>query len=145
MIRRLLLGLCLLLSAPLAFAQMYKCVDANGVTHYTDKPRPDCKGGKVDIQSSPTTSGKPAGGAPAGDFARQDADFKRRQIQREQAEARDEAALKQRCARLRQEHEWLSFGGRISKRDAQGQRVYVEDAERQTRLAQVKSELRTCP
>jgi hypothetical protein len=143
--RRLLLGLCLLVAVPSAFAQMYKCVDANGVTHYTDKPRPDCKGGKVDIQSSPTTSGKPAGAPRSEDFARQDADFKRRQIQREQAEARDKQALDQRCKRLRQEHEWLSFGGRISQRDAQGQRVYVEDAERQTRLAQVKSELRTCP
>jgi hypothetical protein len=144
MSRRLLLGLCLLLSAPLACAQMYKCVDANGVTHYTDKPRPDCKGGKVDIKSSPASSGSAV--APRSeDFARQDADFKRRQIQREQAEARDQAALKQHCARLRQEHEWLSYGGRISQRDSKGQRVYVEDAERNARLAQVKSELRACP
>ena len=30
-------------------AQMYKCVDERGVTSYSDKPRPGCKGGEVDI------------------------------------------------------------------------------------------------
>ena len=41
---------CLLL-APLAQAEMYKCVDANGKPSYADKPGPGCR--RVDIQGQP--------------------------------------------------------------------------------------------
>jgi len=124
-------------------AQMYKCVDERGVTHYTDKPRPGCKGGKVDIQPIPSLSGQTA--PPSGDVAARDAEFKRRQIEGQESAAREKAMLEQRCARLRQENEFLSYGGRISRSDAQGRRVYIDDATRASRLAQVKEQLRACP
>ena len=42
--RTLALTVLLLACAP-AYAQMYKCVDSRGVTHYSDKPLPpSCKG-----------------------------------------------------------------------------------------------------
>jgi len=134
----------LLAAALPAPAQMYKCVDERGVTHYTDKPRPGCKGGQVDIKPIPSISGKTV--APGSrDVAGQDAEFKRRQIEREQSESRDKAALAQRCSQLRQEHAWLSSGGRITHTDAQGKRVYIDDASRDARLVQVKEQLRLCP
>ncbi|HWM41032.1 MAG TPA: DUF4124 domain-containing protein [Burkholderiales bacterium] len=139
---RVALALCLLMTLPCE-AQMYKCVDERGVTHYTDKPRPDCKGSPVDIRPIPSTSGKPA--ARSGDLAGQDADFKRRQIERAQAQAKDKTALDQRCSRLRREESWLSYSGRITQTDAQGQRVFVDDAARDARLAQVREQLRLCP
>jgi hypothetical protein len=132
-----------LAGTPSAYAQMYKCVDESGVTHYSDKPRPGCKGGKVDIRPIPSVSGQTT--APPSDVARQDADFKRRRIELQEAEAKEKAALDQRCARLRRELEWLSSGVRISERDPQGQRVFVDDTTRDTRLAQVKERLRACP
>ncbi len=122
---------------------MYKCVDERGVTHYTDKPRPDCKGSKVDIRPIPSISGKAA--THSADLAGQDADFKRRQIERAQAESKDKTALDQRCSRLRREESWLSHSGRITQTDAQGQRVFVDDATRDARLAQVREQLRLCP
>ena len=122
---------------------MYKCVDERGVTHYTDKPRPDCKGGKVDIRPIPPVSGKAAAGSR--DVAGQDADFKRRQIEREQAEAKEKRALETRCARLRQEHAVLASGVRLSKVTNEGERVYLDDATRDARLAKLKEELRGCP
>ena len=122
---------------------MYKCVDERGVTHYTDKPRPDCKGGQVDIRPIPSISGKAAPGSR--DLAGQDAEFKRRQIEREQVEAKDKEALGQRCARLRREESWLSSGGRITYTDAQGKRSFIDDAARDARLVQVKEQLRLCP
>jgi len=140
--RPLLFGLLLLVPL-VGQAQMYKCVDERGVTHYTDKPRPDCKGGKVDIRPIPSLSGQTV--PPSGDVATQDAEFKRRQIEGAQSQEREKAALDQRCARLRQEYDFLSYGGRISQTDAQGRRVYVDDATRVSRLAQVKDQLRVCP
>jgi hypothetical protein len=138
------LALVLLLAAAFpAGAQMYKCVDEAGVTHYSDKPRPGCKGGKVDIRPIPSVSGQAT--APPSDVARQDADFKRRQIEIDEAQAKEKAAASQRCARLRQDLAWLSSGVRISETNAQGQRAFVDDAAREARLAQVKDLLRACP
>jgi hypothetical protein len=135
-------GLAVILFAALsAHAQMYKCVDERGVTHYSDQPRAGCKGARVDIQASPP----PAGGAPrAEDFARQDADFKRRQLERERAEAADKASLEQRCAGLRQEHAVLASGIRVGKITAEGERDYIDDATRDARLGQIKEALRAC-
>jgi hypothetical protein len=127
----------------LAFAQMYKCVDERGVTHYTDRPRPDCKGGKVNIQPIAPVSGKTS--PPLGTVAGQDADFKRRQIEREQAETEQKTAIAQRCARLRQEQNILASGVAIFSLNERGERVYMEDASRDARLAQLKEETRGCP
>jgi hypothetical protein len=139
------LGLGVLLAVvTTAHAQMYKCVDERGVTHYSDQPRPGCKGGKVDIQPIPPSSGAAAPARPA-DLSQQDADFKRRQVEREHAEAADKAERDQRCARLRYEHEVLATGYRIAKLNTQGERVYVDDASRDARLAKLKEELRGCP
>lgn len=136
------LWLVLLVASP-AWAQMYKCVDQNGVTHYTDAPRPGCKGGQVDIRPSPPISG--ALGGRAEDFARQEAEFKRRQGERSRAEAKERAALQARCKRLRGELARLSSGRPLARIDASGERVYVPDQEREQRVAQVHGALRACP
>ncbi len=146
-------ALVLLLAAFPAAAQMYKCVDARGVTHYTDKPLPGCKGGPVNIRgqppiaepAAPASPSAPAAPAAKPDAAREDADFKRRQIEREQAETREKSAAAERCAVLRQEQSFLSQGGRIGKLNEQGERVYMDDAARDARLAAVREELRGCP
>ena len=133
----------LILAGP-AYAQMYKCVDERGVTSYSATPRPDCKDGKkVDIQGSPPISGSVA--PRSANVPQQDADFKRRQIEREQADAKDKTALGERCARLRSEHSMLSSGMRVLKTNDKGERVYIEDATRDSRLAALKEELRGCP
>jgi hypothetical protein len=55
--RTLALTALLLACAP-AYAQIYKCVDARGVTHYSDKPMPpSCKGGVAKIRATPSPSG----------------------------------------------------------------------------------------
>jgi hypothetical protein len=140
------LGLYLtLLLVPLgAQAQMYKCVDEHGKTNYSDQPAAGCK--TVDIRPSPPLSGevKP----PKEDFAVQDAELKRRQLEREAAaakEASEHAVLERRCTALRREQMVLASGVRISSLDAQGDRVYMDDASRDRRLAELAQELRSCP
>jgi hypothetical protein len=122
---------------------MYKCVDERGVTHYTDKPQPGCAGGTVDIRPIPPVSGKES--QRSSSLAGEDADFKRRQVLREQAEAREKTALAQRCASLRSEYGLLNSGVPLIKSDERGERVYMEDAKRDARLAQIRQELRACP
>lgn len=140
-----ILALALLwLAAFPAAAQMYKCVDERGVVQYTDKPSAGCQGGPVNIQSSPPISGSLApqrGGSTAG----ADAEFKRRLIERDEAEQHEKQALALRCAKLRNEHGVLASGGRIYQRNALGERVYLEDSTREARLAQLKEQMRGCP
>jgi Domain of unknown function (DUF4124) len=136
--------LVLMLAAPGAAAQMYKCVDARGVTHYADEPTPGCRNAAVDIRGSPPLSGRLAPGESA---AEQEADFRRRQMEHEQVEqgARaSRAADQRRCAGLRRERAVLASGRRLVQLDAQGERVYVDDTVRERRLAEVQAALQSC-
>jgi hypothetical protein len=137
------LGLLALLIALDADAQMYKCVDERGKIRYTDQPQAGCK--ESDIRSSPPMSG--AVTPPKDDFAGQEADFKRRQNERAtQAaqEGKEREARDRRCARLRQEHGVLAAGTRIARINDKGERVYLEDAAREQRIASLEQELRGC-
>src|SRR5207244_1553457 len=101
-------------------AQMYKCVDARGKTQYTDQPLEGCK--ESAIKPSPPISG--AVRVPQEDFARQEAELRQRQIEREASAAKErdqQAALAARCVRLRSELGMLQNTGRIFTRNAQGE------------------------
>lgn len=134
-----LLAALLLAAALDAHAQLYKCVDEQGKTRYTDKPSADCKQTAI--------KGSPPSGAPERheDLGAQERDFQRRQRQEQAKETKEQQALAQRCTRLRQERALLADARRIVKIDAKGERVYLDDAVRDQRLAQVESELRNCP
>lgn len=128
-------------------AQMHKCVDDRGITHYTDKPAPDCKGGPVDIRAAPPISGKVE--QRQEDLTGAERDFRLRQIDRarqDQDEARKLDAQKRRCASMHSEYQRLTSGRRLARTNEKGERIYVEDTERDKRAAQLKSDIaRQCP
>ena len=136
---------CLALLVPAAQAQMYKCVDANGRVQYSDKPQPGCKGGQVDIQPIPPLSGQVASPPAPSSTAQQDADFKRRQMERERQDSFEKSAQAERCQRVRQEIAWLSAGTRVSRITDSGERIYMDDAARDARLSQLRQQVRGCP
>ena len=83
---------------------MYKCVDAQGITQYSDKPCVGAKGGEVDIRGQPPISGKVT--PLREDLKAAERDFQRRQAQRERerlAELRAVEAQQRRCASLREQ------------------------------------------
>ena len=138
---RLGLYLALLLVPLGAQAQMYKCVDEHGKTNYSDQPAAGCKA--VDLRPNPPLSGAVQGSPES--FAVRDAELKRRQLERDAAAAQEREAKERHCADLRRENVVLSSGARISNLNAQGERVYLDDATRDRRLAQVTQQLRGCP
>jgi Domain of unknown function (DUF4124) len=138
-------ALALLVVAFPAAAQMYKCVDQRGVVTYSDKPSPGCRGGPVDIQPIPPLSGQASAPPKAATPSQQDADFRRRQIERERQETLERSAQAERCQRVRQEIAWLSAGTRVSKINDAGERVYMDDATRDARLAMLRQAVRGCP
>ena len=119
--------------SPAAFAQLYKYVDKDGKTVYTDQPPPNAESKPVRVQSSPPPPAKSALEKDKElDKGRKEAAEKSKKS--EQA-AKREADNEQRCADARSNYELFDSGGRVAKRNAQGERVFLEqneiDAEKQ--------------
>jgi uncharacterized protein DUF4124 len=131
----------LLLAASAAHAQMYKCTDGRGLVRYTDQAGAGCK--EVAIRPSPPISGFLA--PPADDLARQEAEFRRRQIDRDASVTQAREALLGHCVQLRREHGVLATSRRIVRMDEKGERQYMDDAVREQRLAELERELARCP
>jgi hypothetical protein len=134
-------ALLLALVAAPAAAQMYKCTNERGVVQYTDKPMAGCK--EVDIRPSPPISG--ALQAPAEDLSKQDAEFRRRQIERERSASAAQQAHAQRCTELRREYSMLATSRRVVRMNEKGEREFMDDAVRERRLADLQRDLSGCP
>ena len=140
---RRLLVVALALSASSASAQtMYKCVDARGVTRYTDEPQPGCKGGEVKIEGQPPISGKVS--PPPQDFKRDEQGFQRRRIAEERGreaelKARDEQ--QHQCAQLQAELRRMDSGLRLVRPDDKGGYEYIEDDERNRQADKLRQEI----
>lgn len=133
-----------MLAALPAQAQVYKCVDERGVTHYTDKPPPGCKSAReLDIKPIPPVGGsvKPR----PEDLKREEHDFQRRQADRQRAEAKERAELERRCRQARSDLSRLSTQRRVAETNKQGERVFLDDAERERQVERLRGELRGCP
>lgn len=137
----LLLGVLMMAAACQAQAQMYKCTNERGVVQYTDKPLAGCK--EVDIRPSPPISG--ALQAPSEDLAKQDAEFRRRQIERDKRSSAAQQAQAQRCTELRREHSMLSTSRRVVRMNEKGEREFMDEAVRERRLAELQRDLAGCP
>jgi len=109
---------------------MYKCVDARGVTAYSDKPCPAGKGREVHIQGQPPISGEVT--PYHEDLKAAERDFQRRQAQQErerQAEVRATEARQRQCAAKRLELERANAARRPADADAHDARIARLQAE----------------
>ena len=147
MMQRWALAVAAVLAAAPVHAQVVKCVDKDGVTHYTDKPPPGCKGGEVGIKGAPPISGKVQESKEnLGDAER---DFQRRRLEKERKEESDVKKLetqKRRCASMHSEYQRYANARGVYRLNEKGERVYADDAERERRLAQMKADIaQNCP
>ena len=121
---------------------MHKCVDKRGVTHYSDKPLPGCKGAEVKIEGQPSISGALA--PPKEDFRRDETEFQRRRIAEERGREAQANALeqqRQRCAALQADLRRMESGVRLARPDAKGGYEYLEDDERNQTAARLRDEI----
>jgi hypothetical protein len=157
---RLAAGAALLLVAGLAQAQ-YVWIDAKGLRQYSDRPPPPSTPAAKILKSphplavdvAPANApaepkAQPNKGAPT--LAERDADFRKRKQEGAEHEkkAAEEAQRKQaqleNCASARQYKVQLESGTRIADSGPDGERGYISDAERTTRLAKVNQVLAGC-
>jgi hypothetical protein len=124
-----LFALLLAVTAPAAWAQIYKWVDEKGRVYYGEKPP---AGAKASAVKPPAQSNAPA--APQ-DLQSQELEFKRRQVQRgqdEEKQARDTANRAAQCDDAK-ERLAISERARLYRRE-KGERVFFSDAEQKAEI-----------
>lgn len=150
------IGLALCFALPAA-AQMYKWVDSNGKIHYSDKPPPsNVRTEKLRTPAQPATA--PAASAPKDgtqkdaaktgpkSVAEQEQAFRKRQAEEtksEQEQAQKEAEARDRaenCKRAKAALASLELGGRQTRIDEKGERVFLSDAEITRATARARQE-----
>ena len=124
-----LAGGCLLAAA--AQAQVYKCVDAQGKTVYSQAPCPS--GAKAKTLS---TDAPPPPSADTGKSASTaEMEFRKRQSERAEADkkaaqqASEEKQKQENCSRARASLAQMEAGGRMTRFNANGEREFLGDAE----------------
>ena len=125
--------------APLANAQLWKYVDKDGKTVYTDQPPVNVQSKPVAAPPPPPTptaaSGSKAGTAGNKSASERDKDAeKSRESAKDAAKKQEEAAQKaklaeERCTQARSALQSFSEGGRLMKYNEKGERVYMDDEE----------------
>lgn len=138
---KMIVALLVMLAPGLAAAQVNKCVDASGkVVGYGSECPPGARPEKMDIRSAP-----PSGAPAQKSAAERDADFRKRQIERKEAEAKaekkaaDSAEQKRACSDAQSYLKGLQEKQRIPRIDPKtGERTYLQDAEYPKEIARAQ-------
>jgi hypothetical protein len=145
--------------AAAAQAQIYKCLDANGRTVYSQNPCPPSmkretmqRGGIPRESAVAPAAGGAASKSDAGKggpktAADQEQDFRKRQ--QDQAKASKEADQKSaeaqakdaNCRNAKQRLAQYEIGGRISQINDKGERYYMEDAQIEAEKARARADV----
>ena len=139
---RVIIGaIAMLLASTAAHAQLFKCIGKDGRVEYASQCPPGTIQQSTGIKSAPPAA--PAGAAmPQKSLAERDAEFRKRQMEKQEAEAKDakkaaETAQRQRaCDDARAYLKNLQAGNRVVKYDAKtGERIFLEDAQYDPEIA----------
>ncbi len=150
-----LLLLLILVSAN-AFPALTKWVDADGQVHYSDVPPPPNANAKI-LRSTSSTAGSKrsedstAASAPAAQKSIAEREAELKKAQQAKKEVGEKAAKKQaeaeankaNCASLQKNLRALQEGIRMVELDANGNQSFLEDEQRQQRIAQTQQEINT--
>ena len=137
-----------------AYAEINKWVDENGRVHYSDQPPPvSIKIKQLRTSSgsrdSADTSGETASSEPAAPKTIEEREAELRKAQQAKKEAADKAAKEQAdeeaskdyCDQAKLSLKALQEGMRIAQIDATGERSYLDDEQRQQRIAKTQQDI----
>ncbi|WP_298289329.1 DUF4124 domain-containing protein [Thiomonas sp.] len=134
-----------------AVAAQWKWRDAQGVTHYSDQPPPASIPARDILQRPAQTAAAAAPGAPAASHPAGPTELEKKiaeknkaeQAAQEQAKRQQQQAQalvdQQNCLQAQQQLRVIDSGQRLTQIDAQGQRVFLDDAQRAAERARVSA------
>lgn len=139
--KRIALAAAVLLAAPVAFAQLYKHVDKDGRTVYSDQPPANADAKRINVPSAP-----PPGSGNKSYVERDKELEKGRKAAREKQEKSEKASksaqeAEQKCAQAKTAYQAYADGGRIYKYNEKGERTYLGDAELETERNRTRREM----
>ena len=143
---RLVLLALAFLAAP-AQAQLYKWVDANGRVQYSDRKPTDARQQPQEVRNTVSSVGSQPSVAGGKSAAELDRDFqKRRQEQDEAQQKQQQAAAEQKhnseaCDAARRNLAALNSGQRIARFNQQGEKSYMDDAQRAQELERTQRQV----
>ncbi len=138
--KRLLIGCAAILAAGAAAGQVLECVNAKGKKEYAQT----CPPGTVK-ETKLMKSGAGASGTAAKSLAEREAGFRKRAMERQEADAKAEKEkaeskiAERNCTDARAQLKQLQDGQRIARLDPNtGERSYLTDAERPAEIANAR-------
>lgn len=150
--KRCLMALLMLFSIN-AFAEVSRWVDENNRVHYSDLPPPAAKAKKLHTTSGgkdmADAGGISATSAPAESktIAEREAELKKTQLAKKEAadkatkEQARLAANKENCTNAQQSLKALQSGVRMMEIDANDERTYLDDEQRQQRIIKTQQDI----
>jgi hypothetical protein len=142
--RQILTGCVLLLAAGAASGQLMECVDAKGAKTFAQFCPPGTVKENKLMKSGAGPGSAPGSSAPAPakSLAERDADFKKRALERQEAEKKaektqaDTQEAERNCLDARSQLRALQDGQRIARTDPKtGERIVLEDKDRPNEIA----------
>lgn len=135
----------LLAAAHPATAQIYQWKDASGRTIISDKPPPsDAAQARTLSSEAPRPAAAPSGQKS---LAERDLQFRKRQAdareqaEKEQKESAANTQRKENCEKAKRYLAVLESGERVVTRSADGERQFLDDAQRQREIAETKKSI----
>lgn len=130
--------------APAGMAQLYKYVDKNGKTVYSDQPPVNADSKQINVPTSRPATAAPA--APKSAVERDKENEKgRKDAADKQKKADDEAARvaqnELRCQQLKDNLAIYTQGGRIQKTNEKGERDFMSDADIESARERTRREM----
>lgn len=129
------LAIVLALFCALSWGQAYKWRDASGRIQYSDTPPPPGAKDVQQLRKPPTTPGS-APAASGSSYTEQDAAFRKRLADKQEADAKsakaaeDEKIRVRNCEQARGQLAAIDTGQRMVQLNAKGERIALDDAER---------------
>lgn len=130
--------------APLASAQLYKYIDKDGKTVYSDQPPVNIDTKQLNIQSgasTPTVNAAPKSAVERDKELQKGRDEARDRAKKTEEAAKQADAKAQACTSAKAAHQLYVDGGRITKYDDKGEKVYLGDQEIEAERARTQREM----
>ncbi len=147
---RFILACIALLTGHLASAQVFECTDASGNKEFAQVCPPGTAQQKQKSGATTPSSAAPASNAVAPkSLAEQEAEFRKRALEKKEAEAKaakdqeDANTAESNCTDARAQLQALQNGGRMSKPGPNGERSFLEDADRPAEIEKTQKAIDT--
>jgi len=143
--KRIALTVAALLAVGAVNAQIYQWKDENGKTIFSDKPPVGHVPLQRKIESDPPATISPAQKTAADrelEFRKRQKEFQEKSDKSEKEQAAS-AEKKESCDSARRYLQALESGERIASRNDQGERTFMEDAQREQEIAKARQTVQT--